>query len=82
MTREPATRLTDWDSVEPVMELLAAKVLATSVLIAAATLTARHWGETVGGMFAGLPLTSGPVSLALAVERGPDTGAGDSRARP
>lgn len=62
------------------MELLAAKVIATSVLIAAATLTARRWGETVGGMFAGLPLTSGPVSLALAVERGPDFAAAAAHA--
>lgn len=40
------------------------------MLIAAATLAARRWGPTVGGLLVGLPLTSGPVSVFLALEQG------------
>ena len=32
----------------------------------------RRWGPAVGGWLAGLPLTSGPVSLILALEQGPE----------
>ena len=46
------------------------KLVITPILIAAATLAARRWGPTVGGWFAGLPLTSGPVSVFLAIEQG------------
>src|SRR5512145_2399570 len=54
------------------MNLLSLKLILTPVLIAVATLAARRWGPAVGGWLAGLPLTSGPVSLILALERGPD----------
>jgi hypothetical protein len=37
-----------------------------------ATLAGRRWGPAVGGWLAGLPLTSGPVSFILALERGPE----------
>jgi hypothetical protein len=50
--------------------LLVLKLALTSALIAAATLAARRWGFVVGGLFAGLPLTSGPVSVFLALEQG------------
>jgi hypothetical protein len=53
------------------MALLALKLVATPLLIAAATLTARRFGAGVGGWLAGLPLTSGPVSAFFAVEQGP-----------
>jgi hypothetical protein len=33
---------------------------------------ARRWGPGVGGTIAGLPLTSTPVSIFLALERGPE----------
>jgi hypothetical protein len=46
------------------------KLIVTPALITAATLAARRWGPTVGGWFAGLPLTSGPVSVFLALEQG------------
>lgn len=52
------------------MTILTLKLLITPLLIAAATLAARRWGPTVGGWFAGLPLTSGPVSVFLALEQG------------
>jgi hypothetical protein len=53
------------------MTLLILKVTLTPLLIALATLAARRWGPAVGGWIAGLPLTSGPVSVFLAVEQAP-----------
>lgn len=52
------------------MVLLVFKVLVTPILIAAATLAGRRWGPGVSGWFAGLPLTSGPVSLIFALQDG------------
>jgi hypothetical protein len=46
------------------------KLLLTALLIVAATLSARRYGPSVGGWLIGLPLTSGPVSLFLALEQG------------
>src|SRR5438105_7183095 len=51
------------------MSVLAAKLILTPLLIALATLAARRWGSAIGGWIAGLPLTSGPVSVFLAVEQ-------------
>jgi hypothetical protein len=48
------------------------KILLTPALVAAATLLARRWGPGVGGTLAGLPLTSTPVSIFLALEQGPE----------
>jgi hypothetical protein len=48
------------------------KLLLAPLLILLATLAGRRWGPAAGGWLAGLPLTSGPVSLILALERGPD----------
>ena len=53
------------------MDTLVLKLIVTPVLILAASLAGRRWGETVSGWFVGLPLTSGPVCFFLAVERGP-----------
>jgi len=47
------------------------KLVLTPLLIGVATLAVRRWGFMLGGLFTGLPLTSGPVSLFLALERGP-----------
>jgi hypothetical protein len=47
------------------------KILLTPALVAVATLLARRWGPGVGGTIAGLPLTSTPVSIFLALEQGP-----------
>src|SRR5437660_633846 len=47
------------------MTLLLAKLVLTPLLIAAVTLAGRRWGPGVGGWLAGLPLTSGPVSVFL-----------------
>jgi hypothetical protein len=50
--------------------VLLLKLTLTPLLIAAATLVARRWGPTIGGWIVGLPLTSGPVSVFLALEQG------------
>jgi len=47
------------------------KLILTPVLIGGASLGARRWGPTVGGWIVSLPLTSGPVVLFLALDRGP-----------
>jgi hypothetical protein len=52
--------------------LLVLKLVLTPLLIAAATVAGRRWGPGVGGWVAGFPLTSGPVSLFLALEQGPE----------
>ncbi|HET9847685.1 MAG TPA: hypothetical protein VFR68_03930 [Candidatus Dormibacteraeota bacterium] len=46
------------------------KVIVTPALITAATLVGRRWGEAMSGWLVGLPLTSGPVVLFLAIEQG------------
>lgn len=55
--------------MEQHMTLLILKGTLTPVLIVVATLAARRWGPAVGGWVAGLPLTSGPVSVFLAAEQ-------------
>lgn len=51
--------------------MLLLKLALTPVLIAVASLAGRRWGHAVSGWLVGLPLTSGPVALFLALERGP-----------
>ncbi len=53
------------------MQILILKLVVTPLLILAASLAGRRWGETVSGWFVGLPLTSGPVCFFLAMEQGP-----------
>lgn len=48
------------------------KLVLTPLLIALATLVGRRWGPGVSGWLAGFPLTSGPVSVFLALEQGPE----------
>jgi hypothetical protein len=52
------------------MNTLVLKLIVTPVLIGAASLAGRRWGETLSGWFIGLPLTSGPVCWFLAIEQG------------
>jgi hypothetical protein len=54
------------------MDTLPLKLTVTPVLILAASLASRRWGESVGGWFVGLPLTSGPVCFFLALDQGAD----------
>jgi len=52
------------------MQTLALKLTVTPLLILAASLAIRRWGEIVGGWFVGLPLTSAPVCFFLALNQG------------
>src|SRR3954468_7151692 len=52
--------------------LLLIKLTLAPLLVAAATLVARRWGPRVGGLFVGLPLTTGPIFLFLALDQGLD----------
>lgn len=58
------------------METLALKLALTPILIGAATLVGRRWGQAVGGWLVGLPLTSGPVAFFLALDHGQSFAAG------
>ena len=46
------------------------KILLTPLLILLCLLAARRWGTFVGGVIAGLPLISGPVSFFITLEQG------------
>lgn len=52
------------------MPILALKLVLTPVLIGGASLAARRWGPAIGGWLVSLPLTSGPVTFFLALDRG------------
>src|SRR6185295_8146932 len=49
--------------------MLALKLALSPTLILIASLAARRWGVLVAGWIAGFPITSGPVSIFLAVEQ-------------
>jgi len=53
------------------MSLLTVKLVVTPLMVLVAWLAARRWGEAVGGWLVGLPLTSGPVAVFLALEQDP-----------
>ena len=50
---------------------LALKLVVTPLLIGAASLAGRRWGSAVGGWLIGIPFTSGPIVLFLALDHGP-----------
>ena len=52
------------------MSLIAAKIAITPTLMWAVSAASRRWGSLVGGLLSGLPLTSAPISIYLAVEQG------------
>lgn len=52
--------------------LIVLKLTITPLVIGALTLAARRWGHRIAGLLVGLPLTSGPVSVFLAIEHGAD----------
>ncbi|MGU7782200.1 hypothetical protein [Burkholderia sp. PU8-34] len=56
--------------VSLIMILVLFKLLVTPLLLLTATMAARRWGEAVGGFLVSLPLTSGPISVFLALEHG------------
>ena len=53
------------------MNLLVFKLILTPLLLLAASIAVRRWGEAIGGFLVGMPLTSGPISVFLALEHGP-----------
>ncbi|RLM19255.1 hypothetical protein BIY29_16970 [Brenneria alni] len=53
------------------MDIFAIKLAVTPVLMLIVSLTVRKWGGFAGGVLSGMPLTSGPVAIFLAVEQGP-----------
>lgn len=53
-----------------VVDTFVLKIVVTPLLIAAASLAGRRWGQSVSGWLVGLPLTSGPVAFFLAVDHG------------
>jgi hypothetical protein len=58
--------------------ILLLKLTLTPFLVGGASLAARRWGPAIGGWIVSLPLTSGPVLLFLALERGPQFAADTS----
>ena len=50
--------------------IFAVRLLLAPTLIGLVSLAGKRWGATVSGWLVGLPLTSGPVSLLLALEYG------------
>jgi hypothetical protein len=46
------------------------KLLLVPIFIGMVSLAGRRWGSTVGGWLIGLPLSSAPVALILALEQG------------
>lgn len=55
--------------------ILLLKLTLAPLLVASATLMARQWGAKVGGLLMGLPLTTGPIFLFLAIDQGPQLAA-------
>jgi len=53
------------------LTVLLFKLLVTPLFIGMVTLAGRRWGPAVSGLLMGLPLTSGPISLFLALQYGP-----------
>jgi hypothetical protein len=52
--------------------LLLLKLTLAPLLVALATLVARRWGPKVGGVVVGLPLSTTPIFLFLAIDQGLD----------
>lgn len=54
------------------MGMFAIKLIVTPLLMLLVSLAARRWGSFVGGILSGMPLTSGPISIYIAIEQGPN----------
>jgi hypothetical protein len=52
------------------MNILALKLILAPLIIGGASLAGRRWGPAVSGWLIGLPLTSGPVVLIVALSHG------------
>src|SRR5512143_2301622 len=53
------------------MNNLILKVLITPALIGTASLAGRRWGHSISGWMVAVPLTTGPITLFLALSHGP-----------
>ncbi|MGF6373293.1 hypothetical protein OKW40_006109 [Paraburkholderia sp. RAU6.4a] len=51
--------------------VLVFKLLVTPLLLLTASLAGRRWGDAIGSLLVGMPLTSGPISVFPALEHGP-----------
>jgi len=60
------------------VESLILKLVLSPALIGAASLAGRRWGAAVGGWLVGIPFTSGPIALFLALDHGPSFAASAS----
>ena len=56
--------------------LLLLKLTLAPLLVAIATTATRKWGPKVGGLLMGLPLTTGPIFVFLAIDQGTHFAAG------
>lgn len=56
--------------IEEKLDTLLLKVTITPLLMLLVSSIARRWGNFVGGIVAGLPVTSGPISIYLALDQG------------
>jgi hypothetical protein len=54
------------------MALLAVKLLLAPGFVIGASLTARRYGPSIGGLVAGLPVVAGPILLVYAIVHGRD----------
>ena len=52
------------------MSLLLVKILLATALVAAATLVQRHYGHRASGFLVGLPITTAPYLLLVAIQHG------------
>jgi hypothetical protein len=52
------------------VDVLLLKLLITPALVGVASLAGRRWGAAVGGWLVGIPFTSGPIALFLALGPG------------
>jgi hypothetical protein len=50
--------------------VFAAKLLLAPAFVVAASLAARKWGATIGGVIGGLPVVAGPILLILTIQHG------------
>jgi hypothetical protein len=50
---------------------LVPKLVLTPLLVASTSLAGRRWGAALSGWLVALPLTSGPISLFIAIDSGP-----------
>jgi hypothetical protein len=56
--------------IQDAWTFLAIKLVSVPIFIWAVSIVGRRWGHSLGGLIVGLPLTSGPVLLFLALEQG------------